>query len=301
MQAPEPDIQKYEGRYREGWDPVRRARHERQLDSGLFAEDWTLAPRDERVPDWASVDDKARWDRKMATYAAMVDRMDRGIGRVLGALEAAGALDDTLVLFLSDNGAAASGIGKGDEAQPGTPESYTGYHRPWANVSDTPFRRYKIWTHEGGIATPLIARWPGEVPAGETRHLMGHVIDILPTCLDAAGASYPSTYDGRDITPTEGRSLLPAFRGEADRLHDALFWTHTDNHAVREGRWKLVTSDGRDTWSLYDMATDRTELEDRAEDRPDLVKRLARRHQTWSDRVGVLPWSEYRERRRAQS
>jgi arylsulfatase len=173
------------------------------------------------------------------------------------------------------------------------------YHRPWAHVSDTPFRRYKIWTHEGGIATPFVANWPGVIEPGTLSQEVSHVIDLLPTVLDAAGACYPDIYEGRDILPVEGRSLLPVLRGGEREGHDALYWAHTDNHAIRRGRWKLVSPDGRDTWQLYDMVEDRTETTDLTDQRPDLAGDLAEQHRAWSDRVGVLPWSEYRRRRKA--
>ncbi|MFB6230947.1 MAG: arylsulfatase [Salinibacter sp.] len=303
IQAREDDIQKYISRYQEGWDPIRRARYERQVEQGIIDEQWSLPDRDPRVPDWSEVDDQRRWTRMMATYAGMIDRMDQGIGRVVDALEAAGELENTLLFFVSDNGAAAIGLDRTPEAKAGSPESYMGYHRPWANVSDTPFRRYKIWTHEGGIATPGIAHWPdGIVNPGRQSDRLSHVADVLPTCLDAAGVHYPSTYDGREIVPADGASLMPAFRDQqpASGGHESLFFTHTDNHAIRTQQWKLVTSDGRKTWELYDMVADRTETTDVSDEHPEIVARLADRHQEWSDRVGVLPWSEYRKIRKRQ-
>jgi arylsulfatase len=210
-----------------------------------------------------------------------------------------GERENTLVLFLADNGAAAIGLGKGEDASPGSPESYMGYHRPWAHLSDTPFRKYKIWTHEGGIATPFVAHWPGEIEAGGLSEEVTHVMDLMPTILDAAGVEYPSTYEGRALTELEGKSLLPVLRGESRSGHEALNWLHTDNHAIRRGRWKLVSPDGRASWQLYDLLADRTETTDRASDRPALVRELADRHQAWMDRVGALSWEDYRRRREA--
>lgn len=304
IQAPEADIQKYISRYENGWDPIRRARYRRLIDAKIVDERWGLPNRDPRVPDWEEVENRERWIRMMATYAAMVDRMDRGIGRVVDALREGGNLENTLILFVSDNGAAAINLDENPEAKAGSPQSYMSYHRPWANVSDTPFRRYKIWTHEGGIATPGIVHWPeGISNPGRLSRRLSHVIDVLPTCLDAAGVAYPSTYEGREILPAEGRSLLPTFRDEMNDSgeHERLFFTHTDNHAVREHRWKLVTADGRSTWELYDVVEDRTETTDLSDARPEVVARLAERHQAWSDRVGVLPWTRYRELRKQQS
>lgn len=299
LQAREEDIERYRGRFLDGWDRLRRQRYERLLDSGLLRDEWTLPDRDDRVPPWSEVKDKERWDLKMAAYAAQVDRMDRGIGRILDLLEEKSELDNTLVLFLQDNGAASIGLGKGEDASPGSPESYMGYHRPWAHLSDTPFRRYKIWTHEGGIATPLVARWPGEIEPGTQSSEVSHVMDLMPTLLEAAGVPYPSALDGRELTPMEGRSLLPVLRGGERTGHEEINWLHTDNHAIRRGRWKLVSPDGRKSWQLYDLAADRTETTDRADDRPGLVQSLAKHHQAWMDRVGALSWSAYKKRREA--
>lgn len=299
LQAREEDIERYRGHFLEGWDHLRRRRYERLVAKGLIEEQWALPPRDDRVPPWAEVEDKERWDLKMAAYAAQIHRMDQGIGRILDTLEDIGERENTLVFFLSDNGAAAIGLGKGEEATPGSPESYMGYHRPWAHLSDTPFRRYKIWTHEGGIATPFIAHWPGEIEEGSLSQEVTHVMDLMPTVLDAAEASYPTTFGGRDLTALDGKSLLPVLRGGNRSGHEAINWLHTDNHAIRRGRWKLVSPDGRESWQLYDLRADRTETKDQSSDRPELVQDLADRHQAWMNRVGALSWEDYRTRRKA--
>jgi len=299
LQARAEDIEKYRGQFIDGWDRIRRRRYERLVEMGLINSTCSLPERDDRVPPWSDVEDKERWDLKMAAYAAQIDRMDQGIGRVLDTLDEMGERENTLVLFLSDNGAASIGLGRDEEARPGSPDSYMSYHRPWAHVSDTPFRRYKIWTHEGGIATPFIANWPGVIEPDELSHEVSHVIDLMPTVLDATGTRYPDTHGGREIAPVEGKSLVPVLTGGERDGHDALCWTHTDNHAIRRGRWKLVSPDGRETWQLYDLTDDRTETTDRAGENPDVVADLAEQHQSWSDRVGVLSWSEFRERRDA--
>jgi arylsulfatase len=305
LQAFQEDVAKYRGAYGKRWADIRRQRHQRQIDIGLVDERWTLPepslldPETSDVEDWLAVEDdsKRMWDLKMAAYAAQVDRMDQNIGRLLGHLEKTGALDNTLVLFLSDNGGCAEdwiNSQNPEGVMPGERTCKLAYGPPWANVSDTPFRYYKRWNHEGGIATPLIARWPGEVPAGEMREAMGHVIDILPTCLDAAGAPYPSTYDGRDVQPVEGRSLLPVMRGHQSSVHDVLYWEHEGNRAVRHGDWKLV-SRSRFTprnWELYHMDEDRTETNDQAGQRPDLAQSLAHDYRRWAERAGVIPWPE---------
>lgn len=299
IQALEEEIQTYLDTYREGWDSIRHARYERQVAEGIIEDRWPLPDRDPDVPDWSSVDDPARWMRKMAAYAAMVDRMDQGIGQVLDQLQSMGVAENTLILFLSDNGAAATGLDRTPEEPPGTPESYLGYGRPWANVSDTPFRRYKSWIHEGGIATPLIAHWPFGIdePSG-LRHEVGHVMDLMPTCLEVAGLSEFVGAKGQEVIPFEGRSLTPAFEGDNLSSREMLGWSHTNNHAIREGRWKLVTPDGRKTWQLYDMYADRTETTDLSAEHPAQVRRLADRHRAWRDRIGVLTWPEYQRRRK---
>jgi arylsulfatase len=162
-------------------------------------------------------------------------------------------------------------------------------------VSDTPFRRYKRWVHEGGIATPLVVRWPDVVEPGSVSRQMGHVVDLLPTFLEAAGASYPSTYDGED--PMQGESLLPVLRGQEEPIHDTLFWEHEGNRAVRRGDWKLVESSrfSEEEWELYNMADDRTETNDLADERPERVAELEEAYQNWADRSNVIPWEKVEE------
>ena len=317
IQAPEQMIEKYEGRFMQGWDALREQRYARQQEMGLFkSNDWPLTPRSKGAPPWEEAQNKKRWDRKMATYAAMVEIMDQGIGRLMQTLERLGIAEDTLVLFMSDNGGCAENIGRNSDATPGTPESFVGYHLPWANVSNTPFRLYKHWVHEGGIATPLIAHWPNGIQAepGSVTHQVGHITDIMATTLDVAGTTYPGLLNGRSITPMEGESLLPILEGKERRGHDMLFWEHEGNRAVRQGRWKiaarshitwqLLTQYSYDgpfapnsvRWSLYDMEEDRTELNDLALQYPEKVSELAQQYHQWADRVGVIPWREYMAR-----
>jgi arylsulfatase len=296
LHAPEEDIARHRGRYLRGWDALRRERHRRMLDLGIVLPEWPLSPRPGRLPTWEEAQDHEERDLRMAVYAAQIERMDRGVGRVIAAIRAAGKLEDTLVLFLSDNGASPEVVDRGRRGAPaGSPESYVSYGASWANASNTPFRLGKARVHEGGIATPLIAFWPARIAArGGLTHEPGHVIDILPTCLDAAGARYPPERDGPPVTPLEGRSLLPLLEGRAREGHAAIFWEHQGNRAVRRGKWKLVALHGR-AWELYDIEADRTELHDLARERPDLVRELEALHAAWSERCGVLPW-----RRRAR-
>ena len=210
-----------------------------------------------------------------------------------------GELDNTLILFLSDNGASAEGgpIGfvrtdRGESgAKTGTPESYVSFGVAGANLCDTPFRKYKMYVHEGGIATPLVAHWPNGIPQerrGSLAHEVGHVIDLLPTCLDLAGAAYPTHHQGKSITPLAGTSLVPALRGES--LGDReLYFEHQGNAAVRAGSWKLVRAHGT-PWELYNLLVDRTELNDRSAQHPDRVAELEKKWQLWAKTVGVQPW-----------
>jgi arylsulfatase len=235
----------------------------------------------------------------MAVYAAQIDRMDRGIGRVLDKLREVGAESNTLVLFVSDNGGCAEVKQGGNPGAPiGTADSFASYGLPWANASNTPFRLFKHWTHEGGISTPLIACWHDVIPRGNviTREA-GHIIDILPTCLDVAGARYPEAHKGRAILPTEGTSLLPVFRGKRRAPHETLFWEHEGNRAVRKGDWKLVAG-FREDWELYDLKADRTETRNLAGQHSRTVREMADAHAQWAKRCGVVPWTETWEKSR---
>ncbi len=293
LHAPPEDIARYRGRYRSGWDELRRRRYRRMIDLGVVDERWALSPRDPRVTAWENVADPDREDLKMAVYAAQIDRMDRGIGRILDRLRALGVEENTLVLFLSDNGGDAEEI---DESAPGSlpgePDSNVGYGRGWSNVSNTPFRQHKRYVHEGGISTPLIARWPAGIRRrGALEPAVGHVIDILPTCLDVAGVPYPARHNGRAIEPAAGRSLLPLLQGRPRPDPECLYWEHEGNRAIRCGRWKLVAvRDGG--WELYDVESDRTELHDLAGRRPDRVKDLQARYEAFARRWDIRPFDE---------
>ena len=309
------DIDKYRGRYDAGWDDLRAARYHRQRELGIVDNRWPLSPRDEQSHDWSKAEDPAWESLRMAVYAAQMDNLDQNVGRVLDRLEAHGMFENTLFIFLSDNGACAEflredaethewpgnyalptadgrdvvRVGNRLDLEPGPDGTFMSYDLPWANASNTPFRKFKCWTHEGGIATPLLAHWPAAMPGGAVLDGVGHVIDLMPTILHAARATYPRQHRGRDILPPEGRSLLDAWtRGETWRRQDPLYWSHQSCKAVRDGEWKLVQGEGPDAaWELYDMAADRTELHDLAADRPGVADRLSKRWQHWAERVGV--------------
>jgi len=320
LHAHEEDIAKYEGRFDAGWDALRQERLDRLVASGLLKEHWKLTERDPSQPPWSEAEADAQfraWTlRCMEVYAAQIDRMDQGIGRILAALEKTGQLDDTLVIFLADNGACAEDIpqdvtidelvdklmiarrstrsgepvhfGNDILRMPGPENTYQSYGTAWANLSNSPFRLYKHWIHEGGISTPLIAHWPnGIAEKGGLRHAPGYLPDIMATLIDAAGASYPAEFEGRRIEPLEGRTLLPVCTRDGIE-RPPMFWEHEGNAAVRIGRWKLVKRYPRD-WELYDLDADRTELHDLAAQQPERVADMARQYDAWAARCGVIP------------
>ena len=294
------DIAKYDGVYDKGWDEVRSRRQERMIEMGILDEDWPLTPRDDRVPAWEDAEHKEWEAHRMAVYAAMVDNMDQGIGRVIDALKETGRFENTLILFLSDNGAADEVIqgtdtrhgyfargGTDPDIMPGGPDTYAAYGPEWANASNTPFRLYKKWNHEGGVATPLIAHWPeGITDHGALRHEPSHIIDIMATAVDLAGAEYPETYNGHDILPMEGVTLVPAFNGEPLGREEPIYFEHMGNRAIRDGKWKLVSEEGGE-WELYDMEADRVELNNLAEEYPERAERMREMWHDWADRAYV--------------
>jgi arylsulfatase A-like enzyme len=314
------DVEKYRGVYEAGYEPIRRARIEKARKLGVIDSAWEIAPRD------SSRDvDSPQWDwevRTMQAYAAMIDRMDQGIGRIVESLRKSGQLDNTLILYLHDNGGCAEEVGRrpmnpprtlrvieahelqpryippmqtrdgrpvraGPDVMAGPDDTYLAYGRSWANVSNTPFREYKHWVHEGGIASPLIAHWPkGINDRGALRHDPSHLIDIMATCVELAGAEYP----GQTVQPMEGASLTPAFAGRPLERGRPIFFEHEGNRAVRDGRWKLVAKGPAGAWELYDMQTDRTEMRNLAAEHPQRVEQMAAQWQQWAQRSNVLPW-----------
>jgi len=297
LMAPAALIAKHRGRYREGWDRLREARYRRQIKMGLIDPKWPLSPREADSPAWDSLSDEAkdRFDHLMAVYAAMVEAIDISMGTLVKGLQARGALDNTLILFLSDNGAnAESGPnGRFDGEPAGGPNSNLYLGMNWAALSGTPFRRFKHFTHEGGIAAPLIVHWPRGIAANRRNTLVtppAHLIDVMPTVLDVTGAAYPREYKGVAIQPMEGVSLRPALAGGAVARNQPLFWEHEGNRAVRSGNWKLVSTYPSE-WELYDMAADRVERSNLAASRPDLVKSLGAAWEAWAMRANVDPWN----------
>ena len=341
LHAPEEEIAAYRGKYDGGYAPIRKARLARLQKEGLVSKNWPMA---EAVAKWDTMPDQAWHARNMEVYAAMITRMDKGIGRIVDALRQKGQLDNTMIFFLQDNGACAEEVywlgskdhtaalaaatrlpmGK-DEIQmrmapvktrsgvplrvqstdvmAGPDSSYHAYGPTWANVSNTPFREYKHWVHEGGISSPLIVHWPAGIKAkGALRHQPSHLVDIMATCVEAGKATYPATYRGQSIVPSAGSSLLPVFARDNALTREILYFEHEGNRAIRKGKWKLVSRAGKrpgihrtvnqlplGDWELFDMEKGRTETNDLAKNYPDLVKELADKWHGWAKRTNAIP------------
>ncbi|HUT91015.1 MAG TPA: arylsulfatase [Thermoguttaceae bacterium] len=328
MHALEKDVAPYHGQYDGGYTPARAARFERLRRMGLIDRKWELSPQE---GDWDDVEPKEWEARCMEVYAGMISSMDAGIGRIVESLERNGQLENTLVFFLQDNGGCQEGVGRkgdgkrpaepslpriaadavrldvipkqnragvptlmGPDVMPGPEDTYIAYGINWANVSNTPFREYKHFVHEGGISTPLVAHWPAGIKRrGELEHQPGHLIDLMATCVDLAGAEYPRELGGETIQPMEGVSLAPAFQGKPLGRPGPIFWEHEGNRAIRDGKWKLVAKENQ-PWELYDMEADRTELHDLSAEKPELVEKLADRWDAYAERAMVLPLGAWR-------
>ncbi|MBP6823871.1 MAG: arylsulfatase [Acidobacteria bacterium] len=339
MHAPEKDIAKYKGKYDQGYEPIRRARQEKARRLGLIDPRWQLSPQAE---DWSKVENKPWESAGMEVYAAMIDNMDQGIGRIVAELKRQGQFDNTLIFFLQDNGGCAETNGRattaanphktrpdkpayapmskddpqygsapkqtrdgqpvmmGQGVMPGPDDTYIAYGRGWANVSNTPFREYKHWMHEGGISTPLIVHWPKGIPKTQRNKLVqspGHLIDLMATAVDVSGAKYPTEINGQKIHPMEGVSLRPVLNGKSLNRPQPIFWEHEGNRAIRDGKWKLVAKENK-PWELYDIEADRTEMNDLAAKQPDRVKELSAKWDAWAARANVLPLGTWRAQAR---
>ena len=287
------DIEKYKGKFQEGWDELRNKRYENLIELGIVKEDWFKSPRDEKVKPWKKIENKKEMELKMAIYAAQIDRMDQGIGRIMNQLEELGEKDNTIVMFLSDNGGCHEGgpFGfdrRGNGLPPGGEDSYMSYGRSWANLSNTPFRLFKHWVHEGGIATPFVVSWPEKIKDQKLVESPAYIADITATCIDIADAKYPEKHDGQEITPLEGESFKDIFSGENWARNNPVYWEHEGNCAVRDGKWKLVSRNEKEDWELYNMEVDRTELNDLAERKPEIVEELKQKYYKWADKCGVV-------------
>ena len=321
------DIAKYEGKYDQGYEPVRKARYAQAKKLGVIPN----SVYTDTIGDWSKVEDKEWESAQMEVYAAMVDSMDQGIGKIINTLKQNGQLDNTLILYMQDNGGCQEAYGrqiKGprnerkekiealskDELQremtpkqsregwpmrrghvmPGPADTAIGYGLNWANVSNTPYRMYKHYVHEGGISTPLVAHWPkGIQDKNELRHDQSHLIDIMSTCVELAKAPYPKKFNGEEITPMEGLSLIPIFNGQGQE-RPFLFWEHEGNRAVRIGDWKLVAKGkhGQDdvNWELYDLSKDRSEMQNLAKTHPEKLESMIKFWADQAERTRVTPW-----------
>lgn len=312
------DIAKYKGHYDGGWDKLRAERFARMKKLGIVQDDWELSPRDKHAKPWDQQENREWMARRMEVYAAQIDCVDQGLGRVIKALKETGQFENTLILFLADNGGCAEELGAGvtraiyarefaldgktkvrggnsPEIIPGGADTYASYGLQWANASNTPFRMYKHWVHEGGISTPLIAHWPAGIKAkpGSLQHEPGHLVDIMATCVEIAGAEYPKLHDGYYVKPMRGESLIPAFeKGERER--GPIYWEHEGNRAVRKGDFKLVSRHGQ-PWELYNMKYDRTELNNLIEQHPTLTTEMIAMYEAYARTSNVKPWLSWRE------
>jgi len=273
------DIAKYRGKFNKGWDKLREEKYQRMLEMGIIDPNVKLSRKITQVKDWDKLDPKRQeaMELRMAIYAAMIDSMDRGIGEVIDTLKKHDAFDNTLIIFLSDNGGEESFAGKDDMdiATYGTNASKLGYGPSWATYSNTPFRYFKKYAHEGGISSPLIAHWPmGIEPQEKMNTQLGHVTDLMPTLLELAGASYQPKEGDKTYPDLVGQSLVPTFtRKNYERA--PIIWEHNANRAIRDGKWKLVAQGIKGKWELFDMEADRSETNNLASEHPDIVKTLA--------------------------
>lgn len=297
LQALPEDIAKYKDQYDTGWDSLRVRRFNKQIRLGILDKNTKLSPRDPESEAWDGLPDvrKKEMSEKMAVYAAQIDRMDQGIGRILDLLNSTGKKDNTIVIFLSDNGACAeTGIWGFDRRNNGLPpggvDSYMSYGQSWANAGNTPFRFFKKWLHEGGIATPLIIKWPAQIAgkrAGKIVDQVAHLTDLMPTLCELSGAGYPGQFNGRTILPMEGQSLAPLIASGQVISHKPIYWSLNGHKAILMGNYKLEAVSDKAPWELYDLKKDRSELHDLAKTNPRKVKMMSGMWEQWADRVGV--------------
>jgi arylsulfatase A-like enzyme len=294
LQADPEDIAMFRGTFKAGWDELNAARYQRQIEAGLIDKSWKKAARPSDVQAWSSLSeaDKDYYDHLMAIYAACVWRIDRSVGNLVEGLKKRGVLDDTLILFMSDNGGNAEGGIRGIARGPGplgSANSTVFSGESWAWLQNTPFRKFKHYVHEGGIATPLIAYWPNGISArGQWCNEPAHLVDIMATCVDLAGANLPARYMNRPVQPLEGVSLQPLFSGKPLNRKQPLFWEHEGNAAARQGDWKAVRG-FKGQWELYNLKKDRTEQQNVARANPDIVKDLTAKWDAWAVRANVTP------------
>jgi len=302
LHALQKDIDKYRGKFMNGWDEQRKIRYNKLRAAGIINKNCQLTERDPQIPAWETLTEveKQLWDARMAVYAAQIDCMDQGIGKVLETLKQNNALDNTLILFLSDNGGNAEGQGSKtlrseDLILLGNENPAQSYRVNWANMSNTPFREYKHMVHEGGISTPLIAYWPAKMKkTGVITKQVGHVIDLMPTFMEIANAGYPETYQGNKIHPLTGKSLLPTIVKAKTFKRAPLFFEHEANRAVIAGDWKLVAESTNKPpytgdWELYNLKNDRSETNNLIKKYPKKAQELEVLWDEWAKTNNVYP------------
>lgn len=289
LQAHQSDIEKYRGKYRDGFEAIRNKRFQNLKKLGIIDENTTLSDPDDLVRNWNSLSDEEKdtFDLRMAVYAAQIECMDRGIGKIVEKLKELKQFENTAIFFLSDNGGTHEGLtnsSNSDEVEIGSRNSWSSVQRSWANVSNTPFRMYKHWVHEGGIRTPLIIHYPELITEHRKEQQIGHIIDLMPTCIDLAQARQNTI-----MRLIEGKSLMPLIKGDERVGHEVLCWEHEGNRAIRKDNMKAVLQYPQNKWQLYNIADDPTELNDLAVKYPDTLNNLVNLHNYWMRRVGAVP------------
>ncbi|WP_421940452.1 arylsulfatase [Pedobacter sp.] len=295
------DIAKYKGRYDKGWDVLRAERLERQKKLGIIDNQASVSEKDADIYDWSklSYDQRSQWAKKMEIFAAMVDRLDQGIGKVLEKLKATGADKNTLIVFISDNGAPAEDLvtwyhgAVRNTGEVGTIGSYESQSKNWSYASNTPFKAFKDYMYEGGISSPFIAWYPAKIKAGSIKKGTGHIIDIAPTFYDLAGVVYPKKLNDVTANPLAGKSLLPVLFADQKAVdrQQPLFWERAGNRAVRQGKWKLVSTWPSYNWELYDLENDRAETKNVARQNHDVVSKLSVAYFDWAKKTGVVDFA----------
>lgn len=342
LHAPEDEIDLHKRNYDEGYVPIRKKRYKKLIELGLIDENWQMS---NQVANWDTIQNKEWHARNMEVYAAMITRMDKGIGKIVEKLKSTQNLENTLILFLQDNGGCAETLNwqkrnnhfdtlqtqavypvmnvdqlqtemfprqnregfpvilMGEKVLAGSDQTYHAYGPNWANVSNTPFRMFKHWVNEGGISTPLIAHWPETIKdKGEIRHQPGHLIDIMATIVDVSKSEYPEKFNGIEIVPLTGKSLLGVFEANEEIDREAIYFEHEGNRGLRKGKWKLVSKAYSEAgkfrktdkipieqWELYDMEKDRTELNNLANEYPEVVSELSNKWKEWAVETNTVP------------
>jgi len=298
LHALENDIKKYKGKFSKGWDFFREQRLNKMNDVGL-SNSWIMSERPKNIPAWDSLSDKekAMWEMRMEVYAAQIDRMDQGVGRIFDLLKEKDELDNTIILFLSDNGGNAEPEGEDFDADTiqdiGGKSFNQSYRRHWANMSNTPFSLYKSYNHEGGISTPFIVHWPEKIKNASVTNQQGHVIDLMPTLIELTGATYPEIIEEHKIKPYQGKSIVSVLNGGTFE-RGPLFFEHNANRAIIDGKWKLVAKKGKTPsykgkWELYDLTVDRAESNNLIDQHPEIATKLEAQWEQWAKENNVLP------------